>query len=389
MKMSKRFYPVLVIMLVSAALFTACGDPTATTAPATTAAATTAAATTAAATTAATTAAATTVAPTTAPATTVAATTIVATTAPATTVAATTAATTAAATSGSGIPATWKEVTLDPTVIKAISQEIPGNLNVSLKFYGSAEDVTTAATSGDSEFTKAGYKFAIPGQTKPAPVQDTAFGLYTKSGSPDLFFTVTDVATGTAGLASSLKTGGVSQILIDSTIASAKSYKSLVTVITGNGVVQSVLGATSGSSTTTSAAAGTTAATTADSNSLGLYPGATVLTLPDAVTKQFEGSVGSAVVNPQVAAFSTPDSSDKVKAYYVDLLQKGGWTDITTLAGAGLSQLGSAGGFGLIYSKAKQVLVIISLPAASALALGIPNAPTSGTLVLGFAGEAK
>jgi peptide/nickel transport system substrate-binding protein len=83
-----------------AALFAACGDNTATTAPApTTAAATTAAATTAAATTAA----ATTAAATTAAATTAAATTAAATTAAATTAAATTAAaTTAAATAGAG-----------------------------------------------------------------------------------------------------------------------------------------------------------------------------------------------------------------------------------------------------------------------------------------------
>lgn len=104
----KRTLHLLVLGVMLAALFAACGDNTATTGPAATTAApaaTTAAATTAAATTAATTAAATTAATTTAAATTAVATTAVATTAATTTTAvATTAATTttAAATTPSG-----------------------------------------------------------------------------------------------------------------------------------------------------------------------------------------------------------------------------------------------------------------------------------------------
>jgi hypothetical protein len=98
--------------------------------------------------------------------------------------------------------------------------------------------------------------------------------------------------------------------------------------------------------------------------------------------------VGSTVKNPQAAAFTTPDSADKVKAYYLDLLKKDGWTDISAQAGASMTQLESAGGFGLVYNKDKQVIVLIGLPAAAASALGITNAPATGTLVLGFTGAA-
>jgi hypothetical protein len=153
-------------------------------------------------------------------------------------------------------------------------------------------------------------------------------------------------------------------------------------------VVQNPLTGTTLSSGTP-AATTTTAAASGDSGSgVGLYPGATTLNLPDALTKQFETSVGSAVKNPQAAAFTTSDSYDKVKTYYVDLLQKNGWSDISAQAGAGLSQLESAGGFGLVYLKGSQVVVLIGLPASSASALGISDAPSSGTMVLGFSGQA-
>ena len=49
-----------------------------------------------------------------------------------------------------------------------------------------------------------------------------------------------------------------------------------------------------------------------------------LVTLPDAVKSQFSSSVGSSVKNPQVAAFTTADANDKIKAFYLDFFTKNG-----------------------------------------------------------------
>lgn len=142
---------------------------------------------------------------------------------------------------------------------------------------------------------------------------------------------------------------------------------------------------------TTAAAGATTAATGATGAlaSVPPYPGGTVITLPDAVKSQFSSSVGSSVKNPQVGAFTTADDNAKIKAYYTDFFTKNGWKDLSASLGSAASSLDQLGGFYLIYNKDKTVFVVLGLPGSAAAALDpSANVPATGSLVMGFAGDA-
>lgn len=143
---------------------------------------------------------------------------------------------------------------------------------------------------------------------------------------------------------------------------------------------------------TTAASAATTAATGGTNALAGVppYPGGSVVELPDTIKTQFTSSVGSSVKNPQIGAFTTADDGTKVKAYYTDYFTKNGWKDAAALVGAAATQFDSLGGFYLLYTKDKSVFVVIGLPGSAAAALGGSgmSVPSTGSLVLGFAGDA-
>jgi len=142
----------------------------------------------------------------------------------------------------------------------------------------------------------------------------------------------------------------------------------------------------------TTAAAGATTAATGNSTALAdvpTYPSGTVITLPDAVKTQFTSSVGSSVKNPQLGAFTSTDDNAKIKAFYLDYFTKNGWKDLSASMGAAASSLDQLGGFYLIYNKDKTVFLVLGLPGSAAAALDpTANIPATGSLVLGFTGDA-
>ena len=155
--------------------------------------------------------------------------------------------------------------------------------------------------------------------------------------------------------------------------------------------------ATTAAATTAAATTAASAATTAAAANVGPlagvppYPGASLVDLPDTIKNTFSSSVGSSVKNPQIGAFSTADDGTKVKAYYIDYFSKNGWKDAAALLGSSTtSQFDSLGGFYLIYTKDKSVFAVIGLPGSAAAALGGSgvSVPSTGSLVLGFAGDA-
>ncbi len=156
-----------------------------------------------------------------------------------------------------------------------------------------------------------------------------------------------------------------------------------------------VAATTTASTATTTAATGTTPST--GQGTLGqvpAYPGATTLTVPDALASQvsssFSSSLGSTQVkNLQSVAFGTTDDAAKIKAFYTDYFNKNGWTDATASAGGSLSQVEGIGGFGVIYTKGTQAFFAVGFPAAAASAIGFTgaNVPTTGIVVIGFSAE--
>ncbi len=263
----------LVLVITLAALLVACGDPTATSVPATTAAATTAAATTAATTAAPTTVAttaATTAAPTTV-ATTAAPTTVATTAAPTTAVATTAAPTTAAATTApaaSATPAGAKELTF--------SKEVTDYFEKSLGVLGIKGFTTNATASDDTKEKVAdladkllvsnGYKFAVPGQTKPFLVGNTVIGVYTKTGDDDVFFQSDDVD----GIIKSFQSGGLSDAALQEFSKQLQGKKSAILVVQGKAVVAPLIAALAGATGATGTAAATTAA--AGGSNSGVIP---------------------------------------------------------------------------------------------------------------------
>jgi len=251
---SKSVALLVSLMLMTALALAACGaDPTATPAP-TTAAATTVAAT---------------VAPTTAPTT--VAPTKAATTAPATTVAATTAATavattaatsaTTAATANLSLPAITgaSELQLDASIVKEIGKVVPGLTNPTVKLYVSEDDAEKLANNADTILNGAGYKFGLPGSTKPAKQGDQVVGFYVKSGSPDILLASGAIPANPDDLGRSLNIPGLDAAAIQKLTDQVKGKKSLMVLLAAPGLLQTLLGAT-GTTTTTTAVA-TTAAT--------------------------------------------------------------------------------------------------------------------------------
>ena len=393
MSNSKRFLPLLLmIMLLTALGLAACGD-SATNTPAA-AASTTVAATTAAATKAATTAVATTAAATTATTTTTAA------TAAPTTVAATTAAsttsTTAASTGSSDTLPLYAGATV-VTLPDAIKTQLESSVGSSVTNPQVASFATGDAGAKVKSFysdylAKNGWTDLTASAGQAASTQIEALGgfflLYSKGQKVAALIGLPGATASTLGISGTTIPSGGTLVIGFSGDASGAGGSTTATT------AASTTATTAAAATTTAATATTAAAAAATSDStIPLYEGATAVTLPDAIKTQFESSVGSNVANPQVAAFVTKDDGAKVKAFYTDYLTKNGWKDSASAVSGntGVSQIESAGGFYLVYSKDKQVSVLIGLPSATAAGFGVPAAdiPSNGTLVLGFSGSAK
>ncbi|HEX2916323.1 MAG TPA: hypothetical protein VH186_36515 [Chloroflexia bacterium] len=183
------------------------------------------------------------------------------------------------------------------------------------------------------------------------------------------------------------------------TTAATTAATTTTTAATTAAATTTTVAATTAATTTTEAASATTAASnsSAAGSDVPPYPGASILNLPSAVETQILSQMGSNINNPQVAAQVTSDDAAKVKAFYTDYLTKNGWTDATTIAGVNsnvnntISQMEQMGGFLLTYVKGTNIFVGLGLPSSAAAGLGITDSsiPTSGTLVVGFFGQAK
>lgn len=262
MKRKNYLLAVVFFILISLTL-AACGDspkPTATTAP-TTAAATTAASTTAVATTVA----ATTAAPTTAAKTT----TAVATTAVPTTVAKTTTApTTAASTSGLVLPsfANTIEVSVPKELNAEVEKQLTGVKGVSLRVFGSTDDLATLTAGVEKSLGGAGYASLIPG-TKGFEIQkENAYAAFSKAGSPDLLLAAADIST-QAPTGSNLGVPGLSAADAAKFATELKGKKTMLLVMGAKDLMTALATAQTGSKNTPVAAtaAATTAASTVDS----------------------------------------------------------------------------------------------------------------------------
>lgn len=227
--------PVVILVLLVALILAACGDATNTvSSPVATAVSTTKAATTAAA--GATTAAATT--------------------------AAAGAATAAAGASSAAVVIPnitgATEVKLDTAFSAELAKQIPGLTNPSIKLYVSDDEAQTLADNADVAFTGAGYKFGLPGMTKPTAQGDNIAGFYVKTGSADLLLAAGIVPADAGDFNKALNIPGMTSDEAKKLAEQVKGKKSMLIIIAAPDLLQSMMAAAGsgmGAATSTTAAA--------------------------------------------------------------------------------------------------------------------------------------
>jgi hypothetical protein len=174
--------------------------------------------------------------------------------------AATPTATAAATLTLPAIPGTT-EIALDPAIRTEIVKQLPTQLkDAAFKLFVSDDASDKVAGGADTALTGAGYKFGIPGQTKPVEQSGTYAGLYTKTGSPDLLFAITAVPTDTTQL-NNLNIPGITAADAQKFLDQVKGHKTLVIVIGAPNLLQSLTQLATATSGATPAAATPAAAT--------------------------------------------------------------------------------------------------------------------------------
>lgn len=165
------------------------------------------------------------------------------------------AATTAAA-SGSGsasvvAPTGTTEITLPQDIMASFLKTLPGglgsNANITVKLYTSNDDATTAGTNYDKQLTSSGWQFAVPGMTGPQSSGSGSVGLYSQSGT-DLIFVTGDASQMTQP-SSSLTSDQLNQVK-----QLLGSSKTVIVVVSGQGVVNAFMQSGSSSTPTPTAA---------------------------------------------------------------------------------------------------------------------------------------
>lgn len=172
------------------------------------------------------------------------------------------------------IPSTT-EITLDPAIRTEIVKQLPAQLkDAVLKVFVSDDTADKVASSVDTALTAGGYKFGIPGQTKPVDQSGTFAGLYLKAGSPDLLFAITTVPTNTAEL-NNLNIPGITAADAQKFLDQVKGHKTLAIAIGAPNLLQSLAQLGGATTTPSGQAASTTAAVTVGAT-VGATPRVTV-----------------------------------------------------------------------------------------------------------------
>jgi hypothetical protein len=141
------------------------------------------------------------------------------------------------------------EVTINATVLSAMKgafqSQFSSITDLGFQIYASTEDAATFATTVDTALTGGGYKFGIPGMTAPMTQGSATIGLYTKSGSPDLFVIIGDPSVG-------LGVSGLDATTLKTVAGDLSSKKGIMILVSGTGLLTAFMGAAgSGSSSTT------------------------------------------------------------------------------------------------------------------------------------------
>ena len=149
-------------------------------------------------------------------------------------------ATSSTTTASAGAPNTI-EIAVDPAVTAGVTKSLPGIPDLAVKMFVSDATAVDVTNNLDAFIVSTGYKFALPGETKPAKQGDSYGAFYTKTGGPDIFLAVAPVSDDPAQMAQTLKDlalPGLEQTDPTKLQAQLKGHKSLVISLGGTGLGQ-------------------------------------------------------------------------------------------------------------------------------------------------------
>ena len=124
------------------------------------------------------------------------------------------------------------------------------------------------------------------------------------------------------------------------------------------------------------------------------YPGASPVNIPQEMAASMAGSNTSNLKDTKYAFFATPDSRDKIEAFYSVALSKAGWSDqssmtggmaVANVAGVAVATViaGHVGGPAFtIRSKQAKVAAIAIITTSPMAAAQMPGVPAGSTLII-------
>lgn len=337
---------------------------------------------------------------------------------PTATVAPTTVAATASGTPTVDIPAITgtTEVQVDSSISAEVAKQL-GVPTLAVRLYTSDDDGAVVGDHADAALTAKGYSFGIPNQTKPISQDNGTVGLYSRSGSDDILFTAVPIPAN-ADVSGSIP--GIDAASAQKFTDQVKGKKTLLVVMTGPSLLQALvaLGQSSGAQTasaatvtvavstptvagtiissttaqeTTSPGGATTPSVSADTGTASAavtYTGATSIQLPDVLKSTLLTGL-SAAKNATLDGFKSGDAPATVKSGLQSGYTSGGWTDATaafTGASDALSQIGPDAFF-IAYTKDNKLSFVLGMSGATASALGVTGVDANGTVYIVGSGE--
>ncbi len=140
-----------------------------------------------------------------------------------------------------------KEVALDPSLFAEMNKTIPG---IKVKMYVSDDDMAKLADKVDAEVIRAGYKFDLPGFTKPTEQNGGLSGFYTKGENADVLMAVADMPEDGKAFVAALNLPGLTQEAGNKIIEQVKGKKIVAVVVTTPGVMNQLIKGFSAAATT-------------------------------------------------------------------------------------------------------------------------------------------
>ncbi len=126
---------------------------------------------------------------------------------------------------------------VDDSIVKAVAATYTQGTVIGIAFFSSANDAATIFANQDAVLVARGYKFAIPGNTKPVANGPSTLALYSKEGEPDILLNALTLPDDPTSLLGPFLTD-VTPDAVSKFIGQVKGQKTLLAVTIGTELVK-------------------------------------------------------------------------------------------------------------------------------------------------------